>query len=409
MARNDFGAQGIGEEDRAYQGSRFADVRDALFANPYQRVWGGAGEPSLPTYEVTLSSVLRGILPFGRPSRFLQASERTVDSNADLRRGTNGKGFRRLLHPNGVCLTGLWEITEESDYSGYFRQGSRALAVGRYSTCCTETRRGHTRSLALVGKLFPTTDPHHTAPLRTANFFTQQDFGGERTDAINDAELRNAPDTRAWRRGAGVPVFLLTGLVFLKADKEPAHRQLYAIAELGKPAGEPTRAPVFMRLLVAPGQPRIAGDGLDFRDEVLAQIYDRGDPTPRRTLPFDIEVTDAGSIRGTPAVSAAHLRELAPPRHADLRQRRRLVQRRLRDPLQPPHLARRPERPRDRHPRGRAQGQEVARTRAEPKLARRPADDPLGDGAAVGRSGSSGAAEVCDRLTEYRPRSILRV
>ena len=295
-----FGTQQITEEDRAYQGSRFSEVRDALFANPYQRVWGRDGEPPLPTYEVTLMSVLRGILPFGRAHLFRQAVERTVDSNADLRWGPDRKGFRRLLHPNGVCLTGLWEITEETAYSGYFRKGSRALVVGRYSTCCTETRRGHTRSLSLVGKVFPTTDPNHPQPLRTASFITQEDLGGDHTDYVNDAELRNAPDTRAWRRGSGVPVLLLEGAFFLRADKEPTHRQLYQIAELGKPEGEPTRAPVFMRLLVAPDQPRIDGEALDFRDEIMAQLFDKGDPTPKRTLTFHIEVTDEGSTRGTP-------------------------------------------------------------------------------------------------------------
>jgi hypothetical protein len=295
-----FGTQQITEEDRAYQGSRFSEVRDALFANPYQRVWGRDGEPPLPTYEVTLMSVLRGILPFGRAHLFRQAVERAVDSNADLRWGPDRKGFRRLLHPNGVCLTGLWEITEETAYSGYFRKGSRALVVGRYSTCCTETRRGHTRSLSLVGKVFPTTDPNHPQPLRTASFITQEDLGGDHTDYVNDAELRNAPDTRAWRRGSGVPVLLLEGAFFLRADKEPTHRQLYQIAELGKPEGEPTRAPVFMRLLVAPDQPRIEGEALDFRDEIMAQLFDKGDPTPKRTLTFHIEVTDEGSTRGTP-------------------------------------------------------------------------------------------------------------
>ena len=118
-------------------------MREALFANPYQRVWGAAGEPPLPIYDVTLSGVLRGILPFGRPYIFRQATERAVDSNADLRWGADRKGFRRLLHPNGICLTGLWQITEETSYSGCFRQGSQALIVGRYSTCCTKTRRGH--------------------------------------------------------------------------------------------------------------------------------------------------------------------------------------------------------------------------------------------------------------------------
>jgi hypothetical protein len=53
-----------------------------------------------------------------------------------------------------------------------------------------------------------------------------------------------------------------------------------------------------MRLLVAPEQPRIAGEALDFRDEIMAQIYDRGDPRPQRALKFDIEVTDDGTTHG---------------------------------------------------------------------------------------------------------------
>jgi hypothetical protein len=295
-----FGTEQVTEEDRTYNGSRFSEVRDALFANSYQKVWGRAGEPPLPTYEVTLLSVLRGILPFGQPYVFRQATERAVDSNADLRWGADRRGFRRLLHPNGVCLTGLWEITEETGYSGYFSKESHALVVGRYSTCCTETRRGHTRSLALVGKLFPTTDPNHTEPLRTASFITQQDIAGEHTDYINDAELRNAPDTRAWRRGSGAPILLITGALFLRVDKEPSIRQLYQIAELGKPKDESTRTPEFMRLLVAPDQPRIEGEALDFRDEIMAQIFDKGDLAPKRTLTLYIEVTDEGSTRGTP-------------------------------------------------------------------------------------------------------------
>jgi hypothetical protein len=42
------GTEQVTEEDRAYRGSRFSEVRDAIFANPYQRVWGSAGEPALP-------------------------------------------------------------------------------------------------------------------------------------------------------------------------------------------------------------------------------------------------------------------------------------------------------------------------------------------------------------------------
>jgi hypothetical protein len=52
-----------------------------------------------------------------------------------------------------------------------------------------------------------------------------------------------------------------------------------------------------MRLLVASDQPRIEGENLDFRDEVMAQIFDTGDPVPKRKLTFHIEATDEGTTR----------------------------------------------------------------------------------------------------------------
>jgi hypothetical protein len=293
------GIEATTDDDRRYGGSRFADVRNALFANPYQRLWGAPGEGTFPVHKVTLASVLQGLLRPGHYA-FLRAAERTVDAASDLRWGPDRKGFRHLLHPNGICLTGTWRITEDSAYSGYFRKDSRALIVARYSTCCTETRRGHTRSLSLVGKLYPTADADHGAPLRTASFITQEDIGGDNTDYINDALLLNAPNTTAWRRGLGTGVIVVTGVVLKIADNRPSIRQLYQIAELGKAPGEPTRAPTFMRLVVAPEQPRIDGGSLDFRDEIMAQIYDPGDATPKRKLTFHIEVTDEGETRGLP-------------------------------------------------------------------------------------------------------------
>ena len=252
------------------------------------------GQPPLPVGKVTLFSVAGGA--------FRKATERAVDSNADLRWGADRKGFRRLVHPNGVCLIGRWQITEETGYSGYFRKGSTALLIAPVlDVLHRDAARAARARSPMVGKLFPTTDPNHAQPLRTASFITQEDLGGADTEFINDAELRNAPDTTLSRRGAGAPILLTVGLVFQRVDQQPSIRQLYPIAELGKPAGTPTRAPEFMRLLVAPQQPRIPGADLDFRDEVMAQIFDRGDPAPKRTLTFNIEVTDQGETTGSAA------------------------------------------------------------------------------------------------------------
>jgi hypothetical protein len=288
------------DDQRRSAGSRFSTVRDAVFANPYQKVWGAEGNAPLERFAVSLGPLTKGMLPGTGAWQFLAAAKRVLASDSDLRWGADGKGYQRLLHPNGICMTGLWEITEETPYSGYFGKGNRGLILARYSTCCTETRRGNTRSLSMIGRIYPTTDPNHPEPLPTACFITQEDIGGEDTPNINDAKLRNAPNTTVSRRGSGAPILLLSGVVFKKAEKQPTIRQVYQIAELGKPPAETTRAPEFMQLTVAPGQPVIPGDDLDFRDEIMAHIYDPGDPAPKRKLVFDIETSDTGTTSGLP-------------------------------------------------------------------------------------------------------------
>ena len=43
---------------------------------PTSKCGDADGEDSLPSYKVTLGRVLRGILPFGKPHMFRQATER---------------------------------------------------------------------------------------------------------------------------------------------------------------------------------------------------------------------------------------------------------------------------------------------------------------------------------------------
>lgn len=291
-----FGSQGITREDESYAGSRFREVRDALFANPYQTVWGGPGESALPVYRVTNRSAYAGSLPFGRPPQFRLASIRTLDSGADLRWGEDGRGFRRLVRPHGVCVTGVWEITADNPYSGYFRNGSRGLAIARISAGVTMTLRGLRRSYGMALKLYPTTDESHEDLLRPANVFLADDLGGTPAQRLTGVSLTNAPNVTGLNRGNEIPVLLKEGMVFELVDRKASMRQVYPIAELGKPPGEPTRAPQFLRLQASPGQITVEED--DVRNEVLGHLFDRGNPTPQRKLRFDISVSDTGKRSG---------------------------------------------------------------------------------------------------------------
>jgi len=290
-----FGAEGITPEDKGYQGSRFSEVKAAIFANPYQKVWGGPDEPPLPYYRTTIRSVYAGSWPGGQP-QFKLASMRALDSAIDLRWGEDRKGFRRLVRPNGVCVTGIWEITEDNPYSGYFKKGMRCLVIGRVSAGVSITLWGLRRSYGIVLKLYPTLDENHENLLETANVFMIDDLGGTRASRIVDVELTNAPQVTGFNRGNEIPILIKEGLVFELVDRMATVRQVYPIAELGKTPDEQTRAPEFMRLRASPGHPVVNEE--DVRNEVMAYIFDKGNPEPKRTLCFDISVSDRGKRSG---------------------------------------------------------------------------------------------------------------
>jgi hypothetical protein len=291
-----FGSQGLTPEDKDYRGSRFAEVKSALFANPYQKVWGAPGEPPLPTYRTTNLSVLAGSLPGGRLPQFDIACIRTLDSGIDLRWGENGKGFRRLVRPAGVCAMGVWEINEDSPYSGYFKNGSKGLVILRVSEGIHMTLRGIRRSYGIALKLYPTADEDHGQPLETANVLLSDDLGGSTASRITEVELTNAPHITGLNRGTQIPVLLKEGMAFIVVDRQSMMRQIYPIAELGKSADEPTRSPDYMRLKASAGHAVV--DESDVRNEILAHLFDKGNPVPQRTLSFDIAVSDTGKSTG---------------------------------------------------------------------------------------------------------------
>lgn len=288
--------QELNQADSSLKFPSFDEVREAIFANPYYgERW--TENFQFPVYDVTLRSLLAGLLSRGNP--FGKASKRTIESQADLRWGPDLRGQRKLLHPNGVCLVGKWKIfdeiesSEHSNYTGLFAPGSTGRVIGRYSTCCRETRRGRMRSIGLVGKVY--CDAEQEEQLPPASFVTQQDLGGVRTSCINDVVMQNAPNTTFWRRGGAIPVLLWTGLTFMLTDQEITHRQLYQIGELTKPVEIPTSVPTFMRLIVSPDQARNQ-DQVDFRNEVLWHIYH--DDSETRQIKFEIQVSNDGWTLG---------------------------------------------------------------------------------------------------------------
>src|SRR5262249_24193239 len=293
-----FGRQGITQEDKDYQGSRFSDVKAAIFANPYQKVWGDPNEPPLPNYKTTNKSVYAGTLPGGQPPQFKLASIRALDSAADLRWGEDRKGFRRLLRPNAVCVTGVWEITEDNPYSGYFKKGSQGLVIARISAGVTMTLRGIRRAYGIVLKLYPTADENHENLLQTANVFLADDLGGTTASHITEVELTNAPHVTGFNRGNEIPILLKEGVIFELVDRMSTTRQVYPIAELEKSLDVQTNSPEFMRLKVSSGHRVI--DEEDVRNEVLAHIFDKGNPNPNvhsaLIYPYLTQVKDQGSF-----------------------------------------------------------------------------------------------------------------
>src|SRR5687767_586516 len=92
------GIQHLTAEDSECSGSRYSEVRDALFANAYYLTWGAADEPPLPVYEVTLRRALKGFFKYRKNWLFHHASDRIIKSAADMRWGPTGRGYRRILH-----------------------------------------------------------------------------------------------------------------------------------------------------------------------------------------------------------------------------------------------------------------------------------------------------------------------
>ena len=227
--------------------------------NSFQEVWQHIiSDPytTLPQYTVAY-----GKLSTWKKNIILEDSKRTLTEHADIL-----APFDKLAHPNGICLKGLWDIHTQNPYSGYFKQGSKALIIIRASSALSNTHSGEIRSFGFAGKLFPSLNPTTINKEHTANFFLIDDLGG--TDALHytDVTLTNEPSVTTT---SALVKNLLYGLkiasAFAKSDKNPGIRQLYEISELGEKKSTHVVTPKWMKIEAKEGQ---TVDASDFRDEL---------------------------------------------------------------------------------------------------------------------------------------------
>lgn len=263
--------------EEAYQGSYFHEVWEQLQSNPLD---------GLPQQVVSIKRFFQGAR-----NLILEASKRTLNTEHDLL-----PYFEKLVHPNGICFKGTWNITEDNPYTGYFRPGTEALIIARASTALSNTRRTTgARSFGFAGKIYPTNDPEHAEPLKTANFFTINNLGGEKLDHYLDAKNLNdvlavSPTFTAFAHSlVGAAVFSFFPLADASNAQTALIRELYPISELGEAAGSEIQTPVWLLITGSKETPRILED--DFRDELDIRNYPDG-------IKLDINVASEGSRLG---------------------------------------------------------------------------------------------------------------
>ena len=338
------------DEDRAYAGSRFADVVAAICCQPVSARVGRRRRAAAARLRGHVPKVFGGLI-FGATRTVPQPTANAPSIPAPTCAGAPiAKDFARLVHPNGVCLIGPLADHRRHRRIRLLPQGQHG-ADGRALLDLLHRDAPRPHAVAVDGRQALSHDrPGPRAPLRTANFITQEDIGGADTDVHQRRRTAQRPGHhRLAPRRSAPRCCSASAWCSVASIRQPTIRQLYQIAELGKPAGgTDARARSSCGCSVAADQPRIAGADLDFRDEIMAQIFDRGDPVPKRTLTFTSRSPTRGESTGPGLRLAPHVSELAADRRAGVRQRRHLLQRRLGDSFQSPDLARGSERSVDR-------------------------------------------------------------
>lgn len=268
-----------------YEGSNFEEIWQKVSETPYapeNRPTFGLSD--LVDEIVERTRIRTGEAPKPKAARnaeLVKRANQTLNDRTDYYE----EDFTKLVHSNGICLKGGWNMTESSPYTGYFEQGKSGVMIARASVAMFDTKKKQHRGFGLAGKIYPAASEINAgrANLKPANFFVVNDLGGKRNVLFTEASLTNQPPTSFNFSVLGFLCYVLkVASVFKAADAsngnaepDPGVRQLYEISELGRSVDEAEEAisPRCMRIKARPGQ---RNDQVDFRDELDLQDYKGG-------------------------------------------------------------------------------------------------------------------------------------
>lgn len=252
----------------------------------------------LPKRKLTLKDLLT------RPITIYQAAVNSLKNSGEL----FNERTTKLIRPNGICLAGEWLITENTPYSGFFKQGSRGLIIARASVGFDETEVGQYRSFGLAGKVFPTTNPDEK--IQTGSFFLIDDNAGTlskhftRVDLLSHAKLSISHIAYQLWEDLSPRFYKLLSTIKdaqKKADSHYQVRQLYPISRMNEPFPDRVVTPALMKVTGSRKFTEVSR--LDFREELRVTNYPnwsaKGENEPSHFLEFDIYVAPVDSKKPT--------------------------------------------------------------------------------------------------------------
>jgi len=223
----------------------------------------------------------RDLYEFGE-NVILRNAVRTLESQKDFL-----PPFKKIVHANGVCLSGQWKMSHQLKYSGLFKSGTIRPIIARVSSAFNATKKGDYRAFGLAGKVF-SKDYLENQKGHSSNFFMVDDLGGTKIDQFAKTELSNMPKiSKTWEIVKNLLFAVKVALSFKKADSHPEVRQLYELSEVDLVKGESVKTPQHIKAVIS--DKMLLNQESDFRDEVTQMVYDN------KELIFNIMVKESNS------------------------------------------------------------------------------------------------------------------